>query len=199
VSVVTIIVTLFVTLNAFGNVPVFIAMLKDFDPIRQRKIITREMIFALLIMVIFSFFGELILDLFDLNIPILRIAGGMLLSLISLSMVFPKPHNAESLKQEPFLVPLAIPIITGPASISMVMVFSHQIQNQLLMMTAILCAWIPSFIALLLSSFLKRVLGEKLLLAFERLAGLILMFISIQMITTGIKQFIESSSFMGGV
>jgi multiple antibiotic resistance protein len=193
VSIVTIIVTLFVTLNAVGNIPVFIAMLKDFDPQRQRKIITREMIFALLIMLIFSYFGNFILGLLNLNIPILRLAGGMLLSLISLSMIFPKETNAETLKQEPFLVPLAIPIITGPASISMCMVFSHQLQNQWLMFLAILGAWIPSITVLLLSSFLKRVLGEKVLLAFERIAGFILMLISVQMITTGIKQIIEGS------
>lgn len=192
-SIITIIVTLFVTLNAVGNIPVFIAMLKDFDPQRQRKIITREMIFALLIMLIFSYFGNFILGLLNLNIPILRLAGGMLLSLISLSMIFPKEANAETLKQEPFLVPLAIPIITGPASISMCMVFAHQLQNQWLMLLAILGAWIPSITVLLLSSFLKRVLGEKVLLAFERVAGFVLMLISVQMITTGIMQIISAS------
>jgi multiple antibiotic resistance protein len=196
VSITTIIITLFVTLNAVGNIPVFIAMLKDFDLERQRKIITREMIFALLIMIIFSYFGNHILGILNLNIPILRFAGGMLLSLISLSMIFPKESTAETLKQEPFLVPLAIPIITGPASISMCMVFAHQLQNQWLMLAAILGAWIPSITLLLLASFLKRVLGEKVLLAFERIAGFILMLISVQMITMGILQIIDDSGLV---
>lgn len=188
-SPITIAVTLFVTLNAIGNIPVFIAMLKDFDMARQRKIIIREMVFALLILLIFSYFGDFVLGLLNLNIPILRVAGGMLLALISLDMIFPKDRTCETFKEDPFLVPLAIPIVTGPASISTVMVFSHEIQNQWIMLMSIFGAWIPSITALLLASFLKRVLGEKILLAFERLAGMILMFISVQMFTIGLKEF----------
>lgn len=188
-SVITIIVTIFVTLNPLGNIPVFVAMLKDFSPERQRVIITRELTFSLLILLLFSFCGDYILGAFDLNIPILRIAGGMLLSLIALGMLFPKPQSSEALKQEPFLVPLAIPIVTGPASISTVMVFSHEVQNQWIMFLGIMGAWIPSIISLLLSSFLKRVLGERMLVAFEQIFGMVLMFISAQMVSVGIKEF----------
>lgn len=192
-SIISVIVTLFVTLNALGNIPLFIAMLKDFEPSKQRTIIIRELSVALLIMLIFSYFGDGVLEILNVNIPILRVAGGMLLFLISMDLVFPKERSpTEAIKEEPFIVPLAIPIVTGPATISMVMVFSHEIQNQFIMVFCIFMAWLPSITALLLASFLKRVLGEKVLLGFERIAGLILTFISVQMFTTGLREFIEA-------
>lgn len=187
-SPLSIIVSLFVILNALGNIPVFIALLKDFDAKRQRIIIIRELLIALAIMLLFSYFGEEVLSLLNINIPIFRVGGGILLALIALSMLFPKPHSAETLPEEPFIVPLAIPIITGPGTISSIIVFSQE-QGPGMMVFCILAAWIPSITFLLLSSFLKKVLGEKVLFAFERFAGMILMFIATQMFTTGLSEY----------
>jgi len=191
---ISIIVALFVILNPIGNVPIFIGLLKNYDQKRQQKIIVRELFFALLIMLIFGFGGEEVLSLLNLNISVLRIGGGIILALIALDMMFPKPFiPGEALRQEPFIVPLAIPIIAGPGTISNVMIFSLQMQNHWLMLVCIILAWLPSLIILLMSSFLQKMFGEKILHAFERFAGMVLMFIAVQMITTGVYEFIEGT------
>ncbi|MDR3623590.1 MAG: MarC family protein [Chlamydiales bacterium] len=194
-SELSIIVALFVILNAIGNVPIFIALLKDFDQRAQKRIIVRELFFALLIMLIFSFGGEAVLSFLNLNISVLRIGGGVILALIALEMIFPKPMvEGDPLKQEPFIVPLSIPIMAGPGTISNVMIFSLQESNHWVMFLCILAAWFPSLCVLLLSSYLQKLVGEKVLKAFERFAGMVLMFIAVQMMTTGANEYIKNLS-----
>lgn len=190
-SAISITISLFVILNSLGNIPIFIAVLKNFDLKRQRVIIMREMVIALFIMLLFWYFGDEVLSLLHINIPIFRVGGGVLLSFIAMSMIFPKPFSAETLQQEPFIVPLATPIMTGPGTISSIIIFSQE-QSKALMLLCIVAAWIPSLIALLLASFLKKILGEKVLFAFERLAGMLLFFIAIQMFTTGLREYVET-------
>lgn len=186
----TIVFTLFITFDSLGNIPVFVALLRGFDMRRQRIIIFRELLFALILVVLFCFFGDEILNMLNLTIPIVQIAGGILLFIIALSMLFPKAEGeTEVLVQEPFIVPLATPILAGPATLSTVMVFASQVDSSCRMLLAITIAWIPTLIILLLSSFLKKLLGDKVLLAFERLAGLILTYIAIQMFVVGVHEY----------
>jgi multiple antibiotic resistance protein len=183
----TIAAAIFFVLNATGQIPLFLAMLARFDQKRQLKIIFREMAVALAILLLFTFFGDGILRILGISRPIIAIAGGILLFLISLSMIFPKPDagGEKALLQEPMIIPLAIPVITGPGAITTVMLYAHETGSSFLVAGAAFAAWVPSLIILLLGSYIKQLLGEKGLVAVERLGGMLVCLIGIQMFTNG--------------
>jgi multiple antibiotic resistance protein len=108
-------------------------------------------------------------------------------------MIFPKTNKSEVPKQEPMIVPLAMPIIAGPGGITTVMVFAEQLQNPWMMTSAILIAWIPTLALLLVASNIKLFLGEKGLTACERLGGMLICLISVQMFTSGTISLIHTS------
>lgn len=183
----TITAAIFFVLNATGQVPLFLAMLARFDHKKQLMIITRELVIALGILLLFVFFGDDILKILGITRPIISIAGGVLLFLISLTMIFPKPNAPEqALAQEPMIIPLAIPVITGPGSITTVMLYAHETGSSFLVAGATIAAWIPSLIILLLGSYIKKILGEKGLVAVERLGGMLVCLIGMQMLTSGL-------------
>ena len=185
-SFVSISTAIFFILNATGQIPLFLALLGRFDPKKQRKIITREMIIALVILLLFTFYGDTILQLLGITRPIIGVAGGILLFLISLGMIFPKKNSVDvSDQQEPLIIPLAIPVIAGPGAITTVMVFTHETASPLLVAFALVAAWIPSLILLLLGSSIKQLLGERGLAAVERLGGMLICLIGLQMFTEG--------------
>lgn len=192
----SIIITIFVTFNAIGNIPVFIGMLRAFSLPHQRRIILREMIIALGLMLLFSYFGKQVLQGLNLDLFTLRIAGGMILFMIALNMLFPRKSDDAVFQQEPFIVPLATPIMTGPGSISTIMIFADQVQNDWVMLVCIITAWLPSLVLLLLSAFIKNLFGEPVLHALEKIAGMILTFIAIQMFTNGIGDYARSFAHM---
>lgn len=184
--------SLFFVLNSIGQIPIFLALLRKFDQKTQLKIIFRELIIALAILVSFTFFGDWILKVLGISRPILSIAGGILLFLISLSMIFPKHTESEQqLTQEPIIIPLAIPLIAGPGSISIVMMYAHATNNPLFVSAAVFAAWIPSLIILLLGSYVKKILGEKGLTAIERLGGMLICLISISLFTHGMLELVN--------
>lgn len=182
----TICAAIFFVLNATGQVPLFLALLAPFDHDRQVRIIIRELVAALVILLVFTFFGDWVLQVLGISRPIIGMAGGILLFIISLGMIFPKAAGTtEALKQEPMIIPLAIPVITGPGAITTVMLYAHETGNSLLVAGAVLCAWIPSLLVILAGSFIKKILGEKGMIAIERLGGMIVCLIGIQMFASG--------------
>lgn len=184
----TIATAIFFVLNATGQIPLFLALLARFDQKRQLKIITRELVIALAILFLFTFFGDAILRILGISRSIIAIAGGILLFLISLTMVFPKIVSdgpEKAVLQEPMIIPLAIPVITGPGAITTVMLYAHETGNAPLVAGAAFAAWVPSLIILLLGSYIKQLLGEKGLVAVERLGGMLVCLIGIQMLTSG--------------
>ena len=187
VGFLTILTSIFFVLNATGQIPLFLALLARFDERRQLKIITRELTIALAILLLFTFFGDQILTILGISRPIIAIAGGILLFLISLGMIFPKTSQqpTKELTQEPLIIPLAIPIITGPGAITTVMMYSHETGNSMLVAAAAFCAWVPSLLILLAGSLIKKILGDKGLTAVERLGGMLVCLIGIQMFTSG--------------
>ena len=125
ISFFTMTFTIFILLNAYSQIPVFLSLLSPFDQKRQKWIILREMLFALLTLFIFIFFGIEVLNHIGIQQPVIGIAGGFLLILIALNMIFPKESTSKGLPQhEPFVVPLAIPCIAGPGTITALMVLS---------------------------------------------------------------------------
>lgn len=185
---------LFLLMDAIGNIPLFISVLKNVDPKRQKAIIFRELVIALFVIIIFYFLGDLLLKVLNIQHSTLLLAGGFILFLIALKMVFPGPKDTstESLSdKEPFIVPLAIPLVAGPAILAAVMLYAHEDSNNWIILGAILIAWTASLIILLGSTFLKKLLGERGLIACERLMGLLLILISVQMLSEGVSLFLK--------
>jgi multiple antibiotic resistance protein len=186
--------SLFFVLNSLGNVPLFVGLLTKFEVKRQRQIILRELLIALFVLLLFNFFGDDVLKLLGISQPVLGVAGGTLLFIIALGLIFPRPtDNHDSKRSEPLIVPLAIPIVAGPGAITTVMVYAKQLQNVWVMSSIILLAWIPTFIILLLSSNIKYFLGKKGLLACQKLGGMLISLIAVQMICTGVTHVLQDA------
>lgn len=184
---------LFLLMDPIGNVPIFIAFLKNIPPKRQRKIILRELIFALLIIFFFWALGEPLLRFLKIQTPTILISGGIILFLIALKMIFPNPnrHTQDSPREkEPFIVPLATPLVAGPAVLAAVMLYSGK-ESAWICICAIVIAWATSTLILICSSSLKQLLGEKGITACERLMGLLLTLLAVQMFLEGISRFLN--------
>lgn len=187
---------LFLLMDSIGNVPIFASILKNVDPKRQRTIIIRELIIALLIIVLFYFIGETLLSFLSVKMPTIMISGGIILFLIAIKMIFPSKHEAHAEiphDSEPFIVPLATPLVAGPAVLAAVMLYSGQhIHSTMTTLTAIIVAWGASILVLLSSSLWKKLLGERGLIACERFMGLILTLIAVQMFLQGLELFLKN-------
>lgn len=178
----------FLLMDSVGNVPIFIALLKDIPKKRQYHIIVRELLFALAIIITFIFFGEKLLDLLHISSQAIQIAGGIILFIISLRMIFPKHTEVATTKgSEPFLVPMAIPLIAGPAILAAVMIYAKQLESDWFIVGAVAIAWLATVLVLLFAPKLKQLLGDKGIAACERLMGLILILIATQMFLEGFQ------------
>ncbi len=193
-SFIKVALSLFVVMNAIGQIPLFISILAPYDAVRQKKIIFRELSFALVLLLLFNFFGDEILDVIGITKAIIGIAGGILLFIISLSMIFPKDTHPNGLpKHEPMFVPLAMPIIAGPGSIAVVMLFAQQTGHVFLVAGALIAAWIPTLLILLAATYIRNYLGEKGLQAIERMGGILICLIAIRMFSMGAISMIKEN------
>lgn len=189
----TIALSMFFLMDSIGNIPIFISLLKKFPPKRQFIIIVRELLIALATILLFYFIGNFFLDALSISTQTLRIAGGIILFLISIKMIFPasKPESESSaLRSEPFIVPLAIPLVAGPAILAAVMIYSGEELPMLYTISAIFIAWVCTTLILIAAPFLQKILGERGIIALERLMGLILILIAIQMFLDGVSGFV---------
>jgi multiple antibiotic resistance protein len=187
-------VTLFFVMDPLGNIPVFNAVLSRFTPERRAQITARELVIALVILLVFLFAGTALLDFLGLTQPSLSIAGGVLLFIIALRMIFPRPAGeVASDKDEPFIVPLAMPMVAGPSTIAILLLLSSSEPERIWeWCTALVIAWAASILLLTASPFLLRVLGNRGLRALERLMGMLLVLLATQMLLNGVRQFVES-------
>jgi multiple antibiotic resistance protein len=184
---------LFLLMDPIGNVPIFIALLKNIPRARHKTIILRELCIALCIILFFWLVGEPLLRVLNIQLPTILISGGIILFLIALKMIFPSHQVAADpgKDKEPFIVPLATPLVAGPAVLAAVILYSGRKEKIWVCVSAIVIAWIASTIILLSSSFLKSILGKKGIIACERLMGLILTLLAVQMFLEGITQFLN--------
>lgn len=185
-------VVFFIVTNPIGNSPMILALVKDFDFERQKKILLRETFFALILVLFFQYCGEAFLSLLHIQDYALTISGGLLLFLVALSMIFVdrSSTDASSLKQEPFIVPIATPLLSGPGLLSIVMLKSKLEDNDFIITSAILIAWIGVVAVMAAAPYLQKLLGKRGLAALEQLMGLILAMISMGMIVTGGDLFV---------
>ena len=182
---------LIIIMDPIGNVPVFLSILKNIPLERRKKIIIRELIIAFAILLFFMFVGRFLLQLLQIEQSSLGIAGGIILFIIAIRMIFPgtKPmftHNEES---EPLVVPLAIPMLAGPSAIAAVILFMAQEPSRWIeWIFVVFVASLISGTILLSSEALGSKLGNRALIAIERLMGIFLIMVSVDFILDGIKQ-----------
>ncbi|HEX13506.1 MAG: MarC family protein [Desulfurella sp.] len=193
------IVSIFAILNPFGAIPVFVSLTQNYSQKDKHYIIRRSTYFVFGILTFFFLFGELIFKIFGINIGSLEVAGGILLSLVSINMVFGNPHKERTSKDELAdledkeniaLVPLAIPLLSGPGAIATVITLSTSVQNLFLyaaIFFAIIISCFAVYFVLISSSYLNRYLGKIGIGIISRLMGIILLAISVQFIVNGLK------------
>ena len=187
----------FLVTNPIGNSPAILALVKDYDFKRQRFILLREAIFSLLIALFFQFFGEAFLNLINIKDYAVSLCGGILLFIVALNMIFAPPPEASTgqPKQEPFIVPIATPILSGPGLMSIIMLNAKLESNNLYVTFAILLAWVGVITVLGISPYLQRILGKHGLIALEQVMGMVLALMSVGMIVNGITLFKNTLTF----
>jgi MarC family membrane protein len=186
---------MFLVLDPLGNIPIFLSVLDTVKPERRRLVLIRELILALLVLVAFLFLGNYILQFLQLSQHALSISGGVILFLISLRMVFPAQRPAampDEVDGEPLLVPLAIPMVAGPSALAVVILMATREPDRILhWLVALLAAWFLSSAILFSATSLQKFLGRRGLIAMERLMGMLLVALAVQMLLNGIAAYLQ--------
>ena len=178
--------------DPIGNIPIFANALKHVAPERRARVILREILIAFALLLTFLFVGESFLEVMNLSELSLQIGGGVILFLIALRMVFPPPHGTEvEMVGEPLIVPLAVPAVAGPSALATVLLLvSQQPDKRMEWIAAICVTMLVSAVVLVSAERIQRIIGDRLVLAMERLMGLVLVSVSIEMMLSGAKVFI---------
>jgi MarC family membrane protein len=189
-------ILLFLIMDPLGNIPIFLSLLKDVAPKRRRAVMIRELLIALAVLLVFLMGGQLILRLLQLRQESISIAGGIVLFLIGIRMVFPPADGGgifgRSGEGEPFIVPLAIPGVAGPSAMAALLLLTNTQPGRTAdWAIALLCAWLATAVILLSSTYLYRWLGESVLTALERVMGMLLIALSVQMFLSGIASYLH--------
>jgi MarC family membrane protein len=189
-------VLLLLVTDPFGNVPLFISTLAHVKPKRRSRVVVRECLIAFFLLLMFMFGGRYFLEALQLSSTSLRIGGGVILFLIALKMVFPSAEGifgpAPEQGSEQLIVPLAIPALAGPSALVTVLLFStsHRMSMGLYVIALMMVAavWL---MVLLSAERLLKALGPAVITAFERLMGLILTALAVEMLLAGITTYIH--------
>ena len=184
---------LILVIDPFGNVPLVVAAMKNVAPERRARIVLRECAAAYVILLAFMMGGHTFLHWLHLSEESLTIAGGIILFLIAIRMVFPRPEGifGDPPGTEPFLVPLAIPSIAGPSALATVMLMASRDPAKLgSWAIALTLAMGATSLVLALADRIQRWLGERAVLAFERLMGLVLTALAVEMLLGGVRSFV---------
>lgn len=185
---------LFLILDPLGNIPVFHSLLAGLAEAQRRRVIVRELVIALGVLLGFLFAGQFVLRILGLQQSSLSIAGGIILFLIALNMVFPsKGLQAELEATDPFIVPLAVPLVAGPSAIAALLLLATSQPARLWEWAGALCvAWLLTAAILLASTGLMKLIGQRGLRAIEKLMGMLLIMIAVQMFLDGVKDYLGS-------
>lgn len=184
--------TFFIVTNPIGNSPAILTLVQGFSETRQRMILFREGLFALLLALFFQYLGEQFLGTLHLTNYTVAYCGGILLFLVALQLIFPKHNKDEraALQREPYVVPIATPLLAGPGLFAIIMISSQEVPAMTMSVSLIVC-WIGVWAVLLVAPWLQRILGRKGMLALEQVMGMVLAFISIELLVKGTRQFLD--------
>jgi len=184
---------LFLIMDPLGNIPLFLALLRNVKPQRRRLVLVREMLIALVVLFVFLFCGQYLLRVLQLKQESVGIAGGIVLFLIGVRMIFPPKEGVFGDSEgEPFIVPMAIPGVAGPSAMAAVMLLANSNPGRTVdWSVALFVAWLATAVILLSSTYLYRCLGSSVLTALERLMGMLLVALSVQMFLDGVVAYIQ--------
>lgn len=195
-DIITATITLLLIMNPLGNLPIFLSVLRHVEQKRRRVVLMRELLFALGFMLLFLWLGSGLLNFLGLRQESVSIAGGIILFIIALRLIFPQPGGVLGLPagDEPFIVPLAIPLISGPSLLAALILFANQAPDRMVDWTiASVLAWAITATVMMFSNIFLRALGQRGLNAIERLMGMILVMISVQMFLDGVMAYLDQA------
>lgn len=187
-------ILLFLIMDPLGNIPIFISYLEKSN--KRYKILARELILALIILYVFLFFGRQFLNVLHLKQEAISISGAIILFIIALRMIFPssKQYGDDEIEGDPLLVPLAIPLVAGPSILATLILLVSQHPDKLMDLSiALFIAWLASAIILFSAIAMQNYLGKRGMIAIERLMGMVLIAVAVQMFLDGIKTFLQSA------
>jgi multiple antibiotic resistance protein len=187
---------LLVTTDPLGNVPGFISILQPVPTARRRRVVIRELLFALGIMLAFLVGGRQLTGLLGIHPEAISIAGALVLFLIAIEMILPgrgrREGNAIS-DSEPFIVPLATPLVAGPSTLATIILITSNPGGFRIGLLAILIAWAVVFATLIAAPSIMRAMGERGARAVERLMGMLLVMLAVQMFLNGLAVYLHES------
>jgi len=186
---------LFLILDPLGNIPIVLSLLKPLAPKRRRLVLVRELLIALAVLMAFLWGGIHVLEAMHLRQESVSIAGGIVLFLIGIKMIFPGPGGMfGETEAEPFIVPMAIPMIAGPSAMASVMLLGSQQPDRMGDWSlALALAWGATAVILFSATYLYKALGQAFLVAIERLMGMLLVAISVQMLMDGVSAWLRTT------
>ncbi len=191
----TAILLLFI-LDPFGNIPLLLSILQNVDHTKHRKIIIREMLIGLAILLFFLFLGDKFLSIFGLETQAITISGAIIFFIIALKMIFPDPSGHSLFANEdedPIVVPIAIPMVSGPGAIATVMLLAKtHPQNLSSVLLAVIIAWSILTLVLLASPIFYKLLQKRGLKAMERLMGMLLLMMAVEMFIKGVRELMPT-------
>ena len=190
-------ILLFLIMDPLGNIPLFLSLLKNVAPERRRLVLIRELIIALIVLFFFLFSGKYLLSALQLKAESVSIAGGIVLFLIGIRMIFPSRDGVfgGDVDAEPFIVPMAIPAVAGPSTMAAVMLLANGNPGRTVDWSiALFLAWLATSVLLISSTYLYRWLAASVLVALERLMGMLLVALSVQMFLDGLVAYVRLAS-----
>lgn len=194
-SIFTTTIAMFLIMNSVGHIMAYLDLVETLHGRKRQQIIVREMIFALVIMLFFYFIGNFLLDALEVSPQTISLAGGLILFLIAIRMIFPQSKAPVAAipveKVEPFIFPIATPMIAGPSILTTIMLYSHHEPQGYKVITAILIAWAFSITILFFAQNIKDIVGRRALIAVERLMGLLLTMMAVEMLLNGVRSLLN--------
>ena len=189
-------ILLLLVLDPLGSLPVFIPLMREVAPARRTRVAVREVLIAFSVLFVFMFFGDVFLRVMRMSERSLEVAGGVILLMVAIRMIFSHAGGVYGTPEgkEPFIFPLAVPLLAGPSAMATVLLLASRQPDQLGSWVGALCAAMAvSGVVLLLCERIRKLLGDSVVSALEKLMGLVLTAIAVEMILAGLKLYFTSA------
>jgi multiple antibiotic resistance protein len=192
-SLLSISLILFLIMDPIGHIGSYLKLMTGVDPRRRRWVLLREMGIALIAMLLFNCLGEYIFSLLEISDITVQLASGVILFLIAIRILFPDSRSLRNNlpQEEPFIIPLAIPLIAGPTLLATIMLYAEMVPSPFVMLGAIGIASVATLAVLWSAPFLQRILGNNGLIALEKLMGMVLVLLAVQRFADGLNAFVQ--------